>query len=149
MDPIIWTYTVYILLAVPVTVWVARTLHKNGKVFLVDCFNGNRELAESVNHLLVVGFYLVNIGFIALYLKVGTSIVDARGVFEGVAAKIGIVLLVLGAVPTPVLSGHRGIIELRGGREATMSSICGKERKRLFMPGANLATNGTSTCVIV
>ena len=92
------TYTVYLLIALPVTVWVARTLHKNGRVFLVDCFGGNEDLADSVNHLLVVGFYLINIGFIAMYLKVGAEIEAARGVFESVAAKMGVVLLVLGCM---------------------------------------------------
>ena len=52
----------YLLISVAVTIWVARTLHKNGRIFLVDAFHGNEHLADSVNHLLVVGFYLVNVG---------------------------------------------------------------------------------------
>ncbi len=69
MTPIVWTYIVYIALSIPLTVWVAQTLHKNGRVFLVDSFRGNERLADSVNHLLVVGFYLINIGYVALALK--------------------------------------------------------------------------------
>jgi len=98
MNEMIMTYTLYLLLAVPVTVWVARTLHKNGRIFLVDCFHGNEEMADSVNHLLVVGFYLVNVGFVALYLKAGEFVHDARGVFEAVSTKIGVVLLILGGM---------------------------------------------------
>ena len=63
-DYTVITYSIYLVIALSVTVWVARTLHKNGRIFLVDCFRGNQELADSVNHLLVVGFYLVNIGFV-------------------------------------------------------------------------------------
>jgi hypothetical protein len=51
-----------------------------------------------VNHLLVVGFYLVNIGFVALYLKVTNEVEQLRGIFEAVSAKVGVVLLVLGAM---------------------------------------------------
>ncbi|MFT5465954.1 MAG: hypothetical protein ACI8UO_001051 [Verrucomicrobiales bacterium] len=97
-DYLVITYTIYLVLSLLVTVWVARTLHKNGRVFLVECFNDNTELADSVNHLLVVGFYLVNIGFVTLYLKVGIEVLAARQVFEVVAAKIGVVLLVLGGM---------------------------------------------------
>lgn len=97
-DYLVITYTIYLVLSLFVTVWVARTLHKNGRVFLVDCFNGNDKLADSVNHLLVVGFYLINIGFVALYLKVGIEVLAARDVFEVVAAKLGVVLLVLGGM---------------------------------------------------
>lgn len=98
MNPTVITYALYLILAIPLTVWVARTLHKNGRIFLVDCFGGNEEFADSVNHLLVVGFYLINIGFVSLYLKLQSEVLEVRGVFEALSAKMGIVLLVLGAM---------------------------------------------------
>ncbi len=60
---IVVSYIIYLMISVTLTVWVARTLHKRGAIFLVDAFHGNAELAASVNHLLVVGFYLINIVF--------------------------------------------------------------------------------------
>ncbi len=98
MNATIVTYIMYLLIALPLTVWVARTLHKNGRVFLVDCFQGDESLADSVNQLLVVGFYLINFGFVALYLRLAEEVVLARGVFEALSGKIGVVLLVLGAM---------------------------------------------------
>ena len=62
-------YFSYLAISIGITIWVARTLHSNGRVFLLDAFNGNAELADSVNHLLVVGFYLINVGYIALALS--------------------------------------------------------------------------------
>lgn len=98
MTPIVWTYFVYIALSIPLTLWVAHTLHKNGRVFLIDSFRGNEQLADSVNHLLVVGFYLINIGYVALALKENISPVDLREVLETISRKIGVVMLVLGAM---------------------------------------------------
>lgn len=98
MNAIILTYTIYLLITLPLTVWVAKTLHRNGRIFLVKCFREDEEMADSVNHLLVVGFYLVNIGFVALYLKMSQVVVTAQDVFEALAGKVGIVLLVLGAM---------------------------------------------------
>jgi hypothetical protein len=98
MTPIVWTYIVYIALSVPLTIWVAQTLHKNGRVFLIDSFRGNERLADSVNHLLVVGFYLINIGYVALALKERIAPTDVREVFETISRKIGVVMLVLGAM---------------------------------------------------
>jgi|SRR6266545_645794 len=60
------TYLVYLAISIALTVWVAQTLHKNGRVFLVDVFHGNEPLADSVNHLLVVGFYLIKLGYVSL-----------------------------------------------------------------------------------
>ena len=98
MNYMILTYSLYVALSVILTVWVARTLHSNGKVFLVSSFNGNDALADSVNHLLAVGFYLVNLGFVSLYLKLAKTVTSGQEVFEGLAGKLGIVLLVLGAM---------------------------------------------------
>jgi len=83
---------------VALTVWVARTLHRNGRVFLVDCFRGNTEMADSVNHLLVVGFYLINIGYVALALKYGNRAGNPATALETLSTKIGLVLLVLGVM---------------------------------------------------
>ncbi len=89
-------YLVYLAISVALTIWVARTLHKNGRIFLVDSFLGNEPLADSVNHLLVVGFYLINIGFVTLALKYGDKATDAQTALEILSSKIGLVLVVLG-----------------------------------------------------
>ena len=98
MNETVISYGLYLVIAISMTIWVAKTLYKTGRIFLVDCFHGNAELADSVNHLLVVGFYLVNIGFVSLYLKTDTELLGARGVFEGLSGKMGVVLLMLGAM---------------------------------------------------
>ena len=98
MNYTVITYCLYLLISVALTIWVARTLHKNGRIFLVDSFLGNEKLADSVNHLLVVGFYLVNIGFITLALKTHQVLEGTQGLFEVLSGKVGVVLLVLGAM---------------------------------------------------
>jgi hypothetical protein len=98
MNIVVNSYAAYLAISIAVTIWVARTLHKNGRVFLVDAFHGNEALADSVNHLLVVGFYLVNIGFVSLALKFGIRPTDAPAAMEILSAKLGRVLLTLGAM---------------------------------------------------
>jgi hypothetical protein len=92
------TYFAYLGISLGLTVWVARTLHKNGRVFLIDSFVGNAELADSVNHLLVIGFYLVNIGFMALALRYGDRANDLQSGVEILSSKVGLVLVVLGVM---------------------------------------------------
>ena len=95
---IVVCYVAYLAVSLAVTIWVARTLRQNGRSFLVDAFQGNSELADSVNHLLVVGFYLVNIGYVTLALRTGSQVETARSAIELVCDKLGVVLLVLGAM---------------------------------------------------
>jgi hypothetical protein len=92
------TYTVYLVVSIGLTVWVARTLFKNGRVFLVDVFHGNESLADSVNHLLVVGFYLINLGYVSLALRLGYNVETTRESIEALSWKVGLVLLVLGGM---------------------------------------------------
>ncbi len=95
---VVSAHLAYLILSIGLTIWVARTLAKSGRVFLVNAFLGNRELAESVNHLLVVGFYLINVGFVSLALKYGDRPTDLETSLEGVSTKVGFVLLVLGGM---------------------------------------------------
>ena len=98
MDRTVIAYVIYLLVSVALTIWVARTLSRNGRVFLADVLHGNDKLADAVNHLLVVGFYLVNLGFVALYLSGDETIEDTRQIFEALSTKLGVVLLVLGVM---------------------------------------------------
>src|SRR5580698_745148 len=98
MTPIVWTYLSYLLISISLTVWVAKTLHKSGRIFLVDAFLGNEALADSVNHLLVVGFYLINFGYITLALKSDDKPADLQGILETLSTKVGGVLIILGAM---------------------------------------------------
>ena len=98
MNTSLHIYLAYFLLSLGMTIWVARTLHKNGRLFLVDAFSGKSELADSVNHLLLVGFYLVNLGFILLFLRIGTKPTDLVEGVEYISTKLGIVILALGGM---------------------------------------------------
>ncbi|MQS38207.1 hypothetical protein [Streptomyces katsurahamanus] len=98
MDLNVAAYVIYLLISVALTIWVARTLSRNGRVFLSDVTQGNEKLADAVNHLLVVGFYLVNLGFVALYLRVAETVDDTRELFDALSVKLGVVLLVLGVL---------------------------------------------------
>lgn len=98
MNAKVIAYALYLATTVPLTVFVARTLFKHGGVFLRDVFHGKDELAAAVNHLLVVGFYLFNLGYVALLLQTNAVVDDAEDVFEVLTMRVGVVALILGAV---------------------------------------------------
>src|SRR5690606_591915 len=87
-------YGLYLVISVGMTIWVARALSSNGDIFLIRCFGQDRELAASTNRLLVIGFYLVNLGFISYRLNDWQ--VDTVSLIPEVGSRVGISLLVLG-----------------------------------------------------
>lgn len=89
------TYLVYLGVSIAICVWVGYTLHNRGRIFLVNTFHGNEKLADAVNDLLIVGFYLVNIAFVAIALRYGAKPGDLPESIEFLAMKVGIVMVVL------------------------------------------------------
>jgi hypothetical protein len=92
------SHLLYLFISIALTAWVGRTIHRHGRVFLVDTFAGNEAFADSVNALLVVGFYLINVGFVVLNLGHGQRIASVAELIELNSTRLGHVLLVLGAM---------------------------------------------------
>jgi hypothetical protein len=97
MDPKVWMYLLYLGVSVGLTIWVATTLARNGLVFLLDVFDDER-LAKAVNQLLVMGFYLLNLGYVTAAMRSSATIEDTAEALETFSSKIGLVLLVLGVL---------------------------------------------------
>ncbi len=91
-------YALDLAITIALTIWVARTLSRNGIVFLMQCFGQNETLAHSTNHLLVVGFYLINLGFITLTLSLGSEPTTVPEAIRFLSSKVGLAVIVLGAM---------------------------------------------------
>ena len=98
MNYLLLVYGVYLPVTVLLTVWVARTLFTNGRTFLVDIFHGNEPLADSVNKLLLTGFYLINIGYATLTLRSEDAVTSYQQTVETLSIKLGTIILILGAM---------------------------------------------------
>lgn len=98
MEKIILAYLLYLWISFAITIWVGRTLYKNGRRFIYDIMNQNGPLTDSVNTLLVVGFYLVNMGFAVYTLKIAGEIASYRTMIEALSFKVGIVIVFVGAM---------------------------------------------------
>ena len=98
MDLTVVAYLLYLAVVVPLTIWVGRALRRHGEVFLVDVFAGDERLAHSVNQLLVIGFYLLNFGFLSNFMASSAEVVTGRELMELLSGKVGGVALVIGVI---------------------------------------------------
>jgi hypothetical protein len=90
------SYGIYLAVSIGMTIWVARVLSRSGEVFLTRCFGQDEELAASTNRLLVIGFYLVNIGFICLRLNAWPTY--QINLIPALGSRIGLSILILGVM---------------------------------------------------
>lgn len=86
---IVIAYTVYLPISIGLTLFVARYLFKNGRVFMLDIFHGKEDIAFSTNRLFEMGFYLLNIGFALIILKMSTEPKSAQETIEALSKKLG------------------------------------------------------------
>ena len=85
----ITAYLIYLPIVLTLTIFVAHTLFKNGKIFMLDIFNGREEIASATNKLFEVGFYLLNIGFALLILRFKMDLENKQIMIEALSYKIG------------------------------------------------------------
>jgi hypothetical protein len=72
------TYAIYLVISISLTAGAGLALSRSGRVFLRDVFGGDDALAQAVNRLLVVGFYLLMLGFVVLAMRPSGQITGAR-----------------------------------------------------------------------
>ena len=103
-------YLVYIPLTLGLSVWVAKTLHRNTKAFLIDAFKGREQTANATNNLLQTGFYLIAFGFSFMRMRIRENarwednkmvydyLISAQQTIEELAIKLGSFTLILGVL---------------------------------------------------
>lgn len=118
-SPVLLVYLPYAVIAITLTIWLARTLSRHGGVFLQTVFPDKPELANAINQLLVIGFYLVNIGWALLLLRaneVTDAVTTPTDAIALLTTRLGTLLLLLGVAHMANLYVfHR----VRRGAEAT------------------------------
>ena len=67
---VVLAYMIYLPVVLGLTLYVARTLFTNGRIFMLDIFKGKEDIANATNKLFEVGFYLLNMGFALLILRI-------------------------------------------------------------------------------
>ena len=97
-NTLILIYAIYGAIAIALVVWLARTLFTNGTVFLEDVFTERPEMAHAVNRLLVIGFYMLNLGYALLLLPGGNRPATNLEASELPICKLGILLASLGVI---------------------------------------------------
>ena len=98
MTMLLGTYLIYVVISIGLTFWVGRTLFVNGRRFLLDIFDQDAQLADSINKLLLIGFYLINLGYVLTNLVIRSTLSSLTDCFEMLSIKIGFIVVVLGLI---------------------------------------------------
>ncbi len=89
-------YLIYLPVVILLTWYVAHTIFRNSRVFMLDIFNGRSDIADSTNRLFETGFYLLNMGFAFKIMEISETIANGQTLMETLSSKIGGFCIYLG-----------------------------------------------------
>lgn len=92
----ILTYLFYFLILLFVVLYVGMVLYKGGRPFLINTFSGNETVAGAVNKFLFAGYYLTNIGYTVIALKIWEKVESPTQLLNVLSLKVGAIVLTLG-----------------------------------------------------
>ncbi len=91
----ILSYLIYALITIYIIVWVGRQLHRNGRVFMLSLFGQQAQITDTTNNLLLVAYYLFNIGYAILQFSFWIDVSNIATMLSSIADKTGILILIL------------------------------------------------------
>lgn len=130
------TDLLYILISTVLVGIVGRALSRNSRAFLPQRF-GHDGMAEAVSRVLVVAFYLLAAGFIALTMPTWSHVGTPGLAMELLSEQVGILLLMLGGLH---LAGTAVLARLRRGRSLAATSLAGASAAGKSAAGASVPT---------
>lgn len=91
-------YIAFLTLMIFIIVYAGRYFYSNGRIFIISLFNGNVVLADGLNKLLLIGYYLLNIGYSFIKLKQWQKISSLEMLFSSLASNIGVLVFILAII---------------------------------------------------
>lgn len=88
-------YIIFLALMTFIIVYVGRYFYTNGRVFIISLFRGNVSLADYINRLLLIAYYLFNIGYSFIKVKQWRKIINLEVLFSSLASNVGVLIFIL------------------------------------------------------
>jgi len=91
-------YAIYLLITYLITVHVGLIFYRNGRIYILKLLPGNEHLVWLINKILLVGYYLINLGYAALMLQTWKTVHSFTGMFLSVFTMTGKIMLILAII---------------------------------------------------
>lgn len=88
-------YGTYVTTLIPIIVWVGHNCHQNGKPFIMHFADDRNELGKSISTILLIGYYLINIGFAVFIISKWNQLQTKQQLIESLCTNGATILLVL------------------------------------------------------
>jgi hypothetical protein len=85
-------YAIYLLITIFIIVKVGRICYQNGNIYVAQLIPDHIDLCHKINQVLLLGYYLMNIGYCAMTLISWEKIITFNQLIEVIAFKSAIII---------------------------------------------------------
>src|SRR5688500_11558974 len=91
-------YIIYLFITYLITVHVGLMFYRNGRVYILRLLHGDEKLTDSINNILLIGYYLLNLGYGALMINTWKTIITWTELVGSIATMTGKIMLTLAII---------------------------------------------------
>jgi hypothetical protein len=88
-------YFIYLIITIFIIIRVGKSCYKNGNVFVSELIPNHEDLCQRINQMLLLGYYLLNIGYCAMTLISWETIATTNQLIEVIATKTSIIIFII------------------------------------------------------
>lgn len=88
-------YIVYLILTIFIIVYVGKLFYRNGRIFILALLKDDAGMTDYLNNILLIAYYLFNIGYAFVKLRFWTKIVNFEMLIASISSNMGILIFIL------------------------------------------------------
>lgn len=88
-------YAIYAAITVYIIYWVGKAFHTNGRIFILQLFRHDEAMTDTTNNILLIAYYLFNIGYAILQLSYWEKVTDLATLISSITTKMGMLIIIL------------------------------------------------------
>jgi len=91
-------YIVFLAVTVFIIGKVGMVFFRNGRLFILSLFHNDAAFTDHTNRLLLLGYYLLNIGYAFVSIRTWPAVSSAAVLIATLGTRIGVLLVLLAVV---------------------------------------------------
>ena len=88
-------YIIYLILTIFIIVFVGRLFYRNGRIFILVLLKDDAIMTDYVNNILLIAYYLFNIGYAFFKLRYWTKISNTEMLIASITSNMGVLIFIL------------------------------------------------------
>ena len=88
------SYLIYLVIIILVIIRVGHLCYENGIIYSKH-FNVDKQIGETINKILLIGYYFINIGYAVITISSWEIVTTLAKIFESVTSHLGYIILPL------------------------------------------------------